>query len=277
MDGNWYLDPATGWWTLTVPTGSTLVSVLNWAGRYSGVTNAELLTQEPTGSGLSVTVLGFTDDALTLRTSGAGAVQPIRVSFANSQQEIVRLSFVAPSMLSPVTLDEAKAFLRVQTDDDDATITVIVNAVKDWIEQHAGVILNQRQLTVSYPTFGPRVPIVQRPLVSVDTVVYDDLAGAVVTLASNEYRLRDFAGMQTIVPLAGHPLPMTNAEDGAVRVTITAGYASNADIPAPIKQAALLLIAHWYDNRDAVTAGAMVELPFGVAELLMPYRRRMAA
>ena len=272
MDGNWYLDPATGWWTLTVPAGSTLVSVLNWAGRYSGVTNAELLTQEPTGSGLTVTVLSFTDDALTLRATGAGAVQPVRVSFANSQQEVIRLAFVAPMATVPVTIDEAKAFLRVQHNDEDALIASLIGAARAWIEAATGLLLASRQRVVSYPKFGERLALIHRPLVTVDGVVYDDTAGVEQTLSS--WRVRQFAGMPAIVPAANERFPATEAIDGAVRVTITGGYASVADIPSDVKQAALLLISHWYDNRTAVTLGMSgATVPYGVLELLAIHRR----
>jgi len=144
MDGNWYIDLATGNWALNVPNGSTLVSVLNWSGRYNGITGIELLAKTPTSSTLAVEVLDYTDDALTIRSSGFGAIQPVRVTFANSQVEIIQLAFVAKEILSPVTLDEAKAFLRVQDTDDDATITMIIKSVRDWIEGQTGLILNQR-------------------------------------------------------------------------------------------------------------------------------------
>jgi len=272
MDGNWYLDPATGRWTLTVPSGSTLVSVLNWSGRYSGVTNVELLTQDPTGSGLSVTVLSFTDDALTLRTSGAGAVQPVRVSFANSQQEVIRLAFVAPMATVPVTIEQAKAFLRVQHNDEDALIASLIGAARAWIEAATGLLLTPQTVTADYPAFAEKVVIYHRPLTTVTQVQYDNPEGQVETLAS--WRVRQFAGMPAIIPAAGERFPETEAGPGVVRVTLTGGYANNAAIPTDVKQAALLLISHWYDNRTAVTLGMSgTTLPFGVMELLAIHRR----
>ena len=44
-------------------------------------------------------------------------------------------------------------------------------------------------------------------------------------------------------------------------------------LPAPVRQAALLLIGHWYENREAVTVGFRgKDLPMGVDRLLAPYR-----
>lgn len=38
-----------------------------------------------------------------------------------------------------------------------------------------------------------------------------------------------------------------------------------------IKLAALLLISHWYENRESVSAEALTPLPMGVDLLLAPY------
>lgn len=42
---------------------------------------------------------------------------------------------------------------------------------------------------------------------------------------------------------------------------------------ASINQAMLLLVAHWYANREAVSESAISEVPLGVRHLLQPYRR----
>lgn len=39
-----------------------------------------------------------------------------------------------------------------------------------------------------------------------------------------------------------------------------------------VKQAGLLLLTHLYNNRSNTTAGIMHEIPFGVAQLLRPYK-----
>jgi hypothetical protein len=39
-----------------------------------------------------------------------------------------------------------------------------------------------------------------------------------------------------------------------------------------IKQAGLLLLTHLYNNRSNTTAGIMHDIPFGVAQLLRPYK-----
>jgi hypothetical protein len=48
-------------------------------------------------------------------------------------------------------------------------------------------------------------------------------------------------------------------------------------VPATVKEAVRLLVAHWYEQREAAVVGltggvSSTEIPFGVAELLRPHR-----
>ena len=60
---------------------------------------------------------------------------------------------------------------------------------------------------------------------------------------------------------------------GAVTLTMVAGYGAAADVPYSIRQAILLMVAHWFVNREAASPVSLKELPLGVAALLSPYRR----
>jgi uncharacterized phiE125 gp8 family phage protein len=59
------------------------------------------------------------------------------------------------------------------------------------------------------------------------------------------------------------------------RATYEAGYESDDDAPEDIKQAVLLLVGHWNENREAVVVGdtATDELPLAVSALLDPHTR----
>jgi len=53
------------------------------------------------------------------------------------------------------------------------------------------------------------------------------------------------------------------------------GYITDEDgllLTADITAAMLLLIGHWYANREAVSVGGPVETPLAVDSLLQPYR-----
>ncbi|HET7851844.1 MAG TPA: head-tail connector protein, partial [Methyloceanibacter sp.] len=61
----------------------------------------------------------------------------------------------------------------------------------------------------------------------------------------------------------------------AFEVAFTAGYGDEAtDVPAPIRHALKLLVAHWFEHREPVVLGELPqEVPATVAGLLLPYRR----
>jgi hypothetical protein len=69
--------------------------------------------------------------------------------------------------------------------------------------------------------------------------------------------------------------PITTAEAKShLRVDITDDndYIDSIVIPKPIKQAMLLLIGHWYENREATAFNVNRELAFSVNALLYPYK-----
>ena len=74
---------------------------------------------------------------------------------------------------------------------------------------------------------------------------------------------------------SGQSWPGTTLKTAAgVTITFVAGYgATSASVPESIRQAILLLVGHWYENREAtVGVGNMQVLPMGVKALLSDYR-----
>ena len=58
-----------------------------------------------------------------------------------------------------------------------------------------------------------------------------------------------------------------------VRIEFEAGFGAAADVPREIRQAILLLAAHWYENREAVLVGTTVrEVPLAFKALSDPWR-----
>lgn len=51
------------------------------------------------------------------------------------------------------------------------------------------------------------------------------------------------------------------------------GMDSEGHLPKMLLQAALMLAAHWYNQRESVAAVAMHEVPDSVQALVKPYRR----
>jgi uncharacterized phiE125 gp8 family phage protein len=176
--------------------------------------------------------------------------------------------------LSPVSLHEAKAWLKEEdSDEQDELITGLIRAAAAWIEERYGIVCLARDQTFAYPRFGRQLMLHRRPLNSIIAVEYDAADGTAGTLAPADWRIREYAGLPALVPAFGASFPGTEEIPGAVRVTFNAGYASRAEVPDGIRQAALHMIAHWFMNREAVTTGPTAEVPQSAKALMQPYRR----
>jgi uncharacterized phiE125 gp8 family phage protein len=176
----------------------------------------------------------------------------------------------------PVTLADAKAHLRIDADDEDALIAQLITAARMFIER----MLGQALVTQSWSYFldywprGGCIALPLAPVQAVDAVKVHDAAGGAVTLETSAYAV-DTLSVPARLVLRGATPSSTTRELNAFEVAFTAGYGDEAeDVPAPIAQALLLLVAHWFERREPVVLdGAPQEVPGTVAGLLLPYRR----
>jgi hypothetical protein len=274
------------------------------------------------------------------------------------------LTVVTEPTAEPVTLDEAKAHLRVEHEYDDLTIAALITAARKYCETVAKRALVTQTLRLTRDTFpgacdGWILRLPRPPLQSVTSIKYATDAGRVRTSivssshtwtasgsGTNEYYLtteidvqpselyingssaasgtlgsltagqwgygdNDALGFDTVyVRLSGGGDPDSQASGyiayvagletvdtdvyfvdttslpgrvglayeqewptdvtagiGAVQVNYVAGYGAASAVPQTIKHAILLLIGHWYVNREAV-GPSMSDVPMAVSSLL---------
>jgi uncharacterized phiE125 gp8 family phage protein len=167
-----------------------------------------------------------------------------------------------------ITLDEVKEQSRVTHSDQDAMLVGYRNQAVEWLDGWTGQLgralaPQEWQLALgAFPCDGIRLPL--GPLIAVSAVAYRDEAGALFTIDPAAYRVTPEDGRAVIDPVTAWPVPGRFRD--AVRVTWTCGQPV-ADIPGPIKLAAKLLAAHWYDH------GAAADVPPMIRSLIAPYRR----
>lgn len=175
----------------------------------------------------------------------------------------------------PVSLAEAKAHCRVEHDDDDALIGSLIAAAVGHLDGAAGILgrcLVNQGWAFDMDAFPETIALPLAPVVTVDAVKYIDEADAVQTLATSAYVVSN----GRIESAPDEDWPVTRDRHGAVTVEFTAGYGEAANVPAALKAAMLLLIGHWYANREATTPGDMRDLPLAVQALTTPYIFRTA-
>ncbi|MFA5119828.1 head-tail connector protein [Zavarzinia sp.] len=185
---------------------------------------------------------------------------------------LLRLTAPAADLL---TVEDAKAQLRVEVDDEDALIGSYIKAATARLDGPAGLLgraLVTQQWRLTLPSFLPAIPLPLPPCQLVETVTYEDATRTIQTLDSTTYRVDGAGGddAAVLIPTDGTPWPAGSN----VTVDFTAGYGDTAeDVPEGLRQAVRLLVGHWHRGREAVVIGSIVnDLPFGFEDLIRDYR-----
>lgn len=160
----------------------------------------------------------------------------------------------------PVSLEEAKQFLKVDHDDDNDLITALLASAVAYVEGPTGflgrVLIDQTWELVldAFPTENDGViQIPMPPLIEVESVVYDDSNGDEQTLSTDSYTVDNVSEPGWVVPTDG---TWVTPYDGinVVRVRFRAGYLDQTVSPAveavpdDIKNAIKLRVKADYDQ-----------------------------
>lgn len=150
----------------------------------------------------------------------------------------------------PVSLAQAKRFLRVQHDLDDADITGLIEDARERAERVTG-----RQLvTATWAMYLDRLPCEIRVpyprLQAVSSIQYVDQDGDTQTLAASLYDVDTASEPGVISRAYGASWPVVKSSTpNVVTIAFTAGYGSAGSVPAGLKQRILNAVAHCYTKR----------------------------
>lgn len=177
---------------------------------------------------------------------------------------------LTPPAREPLTLTEAKAFLRVEHEDDDAVITALIAAARTHVEamtRRALLMQTWRFVLDAWPRGGRFAPRIG-PLRSLLAARVFDADGEAREIDGESF-IVDAAANAIAAPCFALPAP--GRAQAGIALDVVCGFGTEAeDVPADLRQALRMLLAHWYDNRAATVDGAA--LPAGVGALLAPYR-----
>ena len=179
------------------------------------------------------------------------------------------LELTTPSAVEPVTLDEAKAHLRVDTADDDALITALISAARARAEWHTGRAFVTQSWTLWLDGWPGIIEIPLPPLQSVASVTAYALDDSATVLDAATYQVDTASSPArlTLKPNAAPPAALRRIN--AIAVAFTAGYGdAGSDVPAPVREAILKIVANFYVNRGDAAAVTPAE----ALALLAPYR-----
>ena len=189
------------------------------------------------------------------------------------------LRLITGPSVEPISLNEVKAQLRIDGSADDTLLTSYIAAARAYDESTTGLALNTQtwEMTLHDWPYGSN-PIVlpKQPVQSITTITYADQANQTQTLASSVYEIDVTRTPAFITLTENSDWPDIYDKQAAITIRFVAGYgATAASVPEPIRQAMLLLVGHWYANREQVTLGAgltATQLPLGMDALLQPFK-----
>lgn len=195
----------------------------------------------------------------------------------------------APAALSDAFMRLACWHLNVhvETDDDSPQETIWpddIEYIRHCAEAAVAALdgpqstIRRALLTQTWSLFLDGFPAVIEiplaPVQSVESIKYRDDAGDWQTVDPTSYRVSgSHSWLPEIAPASGEYWPSVPFGSENVEVSFVAGYGDDhSHIPNAILQAVLELAANFYRERQPVAFGSPYELPFGVRDLLKPYR-----
>ena len=201
------------------------------------------------------------------------------------------MQLITPPASEPVSLEEAKLHLRVDFDDDDALIQMLISSAR----QAAETITNRQFMTARWklvmdsfpgPSLmgvpagqpftlpGHAILIHKSPVQNVVAINYLDMNSVQQTMPAANYTVDAACEPARITPIFGQIWPIALPQIGAVTVTFDAGYGDASAVPEGIKSWIKLRVASLYTYREEVVApsrGRIETLQF-VDGLLDPYK-----
>jgi uncharacterized phiE125 gp8 family phage protein len=181
----------------------------------------------------------------------------------------------------PVSVTGLKEHLRIDSAAEDALLASLITTARLQIEAALSLALITQHWTWTFDRW-PRRASVELPLSPVQSIISMTVAqtGGPLTVPPSAYILDGNAIGARLIARDAWSQP--NVDALGLEIKFAAGFGpSSADVPAAIRQAVLVLAAHWYGHRDAdggcggatVGASASGPLPPAVNDLLASYRR----
>jgi uncharacterized phiE125 gp8 family phage protein len=156
----------------------------------------------------------------------------------------------------PVTLSEVKKQLEIASSDTshDTHLTALIGAAREQWEHDtdSATCFATYRIRLAQWTDGIELP--KSPIHSITSIQYYDGANTLQAYPANQYQLHVDAVRLAYLQV----LPGTVARWDAWTITYKVGYSEDGSkVPAIAKNAMLMLVAHYFENRDMLMAEAM--------------------
>lgn len=177
--------------------------------------------------------------------------------------------------LEPVTLAEAKAWLRVTHDSEDDLISGLIRAAREEVERATGAALIDQswRLTLDDWPETDSIQVHRWPLKQVVSLTVYDGDGQGAELEPGDW-LVDGEANPPRLHLERRP-PPGQAING-IEIDFVAGFgAVGPDVPDGLRRAIQMLVAHWFEFRAGIGPESQpVGYPPGYERLVASWKQR---
>jgi len=183
------------------------------------------------------------------------------------------IDIVTAAASEPITLTEAKNFLRVDHNDDDDLISALITASRQMCEEYTRRIL----VTTTVDEYFDKFPtnkwenlsnlmyLSRGPVASVTSVSFVDEIGSTTEISTDAYLTDTISEPARVQSVAGWFAAAGVVNQVIVRYVVGTDVSA---IPKPLIQGMMLVISNLYDDRSDRTR----RLPTASEYLWNPYR-----
>lgn len=207
----------------------------------------------------------------------------------------------------PVTLAVMKSYMRLETPSsgadldaevtaDNTLIDTFIKSAREYIEKETGqVFLTQTWVAIfdQWPVNTPNnewwdgerlgsiigemprsFPIDKTPLQSVEYIQTSHPEDITVNFPQENYYVDSIKNPPEIRLREGVSWPTPGVAQGGIKIQFKLGYGDSPDnTPSALRHALMMLVNHWYENRDVVNLDGSMMVPMGFNNLLDKYKR----
>jgi uncharacterized phiE125 gp8 family phage protein len=184
---------------------------------------------------------------------------------------MITSELIQAPLTEPLSLADAKSWLKVETNDDDLLIAGIITSARLTIEAVTGLLMIDQLWRFSIGPHAYKRPLTLplRPLSALKAVRLRAMTGSVNDLSLDRAVIMSKSKAEFFLPLdSGLPF------DGADQLEIDAQMGFGAEgtkTPSALVTAMRLLVAFWYENRGEPASDNSQPWPAAIHALLHPY------
>lgn len=154
-------------------------------------------------------------------------------------------------------MSDTKLRLRIDTDDEDPMIFALIEKARNTAEEISGRALVTRTYEMALDAFpAGAIVLPYPPLQAVSSIkYYDNIDGTLQTVDSSNYVVVADVTPGFVMLSDTGTWPSDMRSYSPIRITYTAGYGDDIDVPERYKSLIIALVGLDYEARDETTIG----------------------